>query len=233
VTANPAATENNNASSNELHAPTVSSNNEFLYDTFQAGIDGAYHGISIWQRASNGTLTNPARSFTITGGPSGWLPTVEYYPSPYGAKADPSGHLAVLTNYEAGPPFGYLGDPQIETFTISSTGNLSTTSTATNMPFVDVGAITDMNMAPSGKILAVAGYSGLEVFHFNGASPATTFGYVSRHPQFQLHWDDANHLYALGYDGLTMFTVTTTSGVQNGAPSPIVNGIALAVLPKT
>lgn len=100
------------------------------------------------------------------------------------------------------------------------------------MPFVDVGGFYDMNMSPSGKVLPVAG-SGLEVVHFNGASPATTFGWVSRHPQFLLHWDDANHLYSLGFDGLAMYTVTTTSGAQYGATSPIMNGIALAVLPKT
>jgi hypothetical protein len=57
------------------------------YSTFQAGIDGASHGFAVWQRASNGTLTVP-QNFTTKGGPVGWLPTVEYYPSPYGAKAD-------------------------------------------------------------------------------------------------------------------------------------------------
>jgi hypothetical protein len=30
--------------SNEFHVPTVSSNNEFLYSTYQDGIDGANHG---------------------------------------------------------------------------------------------------------------------------------------------------------------------------------------------
>jgi hypothetical protein len=232
VAATAAAGSQDYEASNEFHAPTVSSNNEYLYNTYQDGIDGAGHGFAVWQRASNGTLSIP-QNFTVKGGPVGWLPTVEYYPSPYGAKADPSGHLAVLSNYEAGPPFGILGNPQIGSYTITSTGSLTTTGTATNMPFVDVGEFSDMNMSPSGKVLAIAGNSGLEVFHFNGASPVATFGWVSRHPQFLLHWDDANHLYALGFDGLTMFTVTTTSGVQNGAPSPIVNGFALAVLPKT
>jgi hypothetical protein len=218
--------------SNEFHVPTVSSNNEFLYSTYQDGIDGANHGFAVWQRASNGTLTVP-QNFSSKGGPSGWLPTVEYYVSPYGAKADPSGHLAVLMNYEAGPPFGILGNPQVGVFTLTSTGSLTSTSTSTNMPFVDVGYFSDMNMAPSGKLLAVAGDSGLEIFHFNGATPAASFGWLSRHPQFLLHWDDANHLYSLGYDGLSMFTVTTTSATQNGSPSPIMNGDALAVLPKT
>jgi hypothetical protein len=226
-----AATAAGNAS-NEYLAPTVSSNNEYLYNTYANGIDWANHGVAVWQRASNGTLTVP-QNFSTKGGPVGWAPTVGYYVGGYGAKADPSGHLAMLSNYEAGPPFGIVGNPQIGSYTITSTGSLTTTGTATNMPFVDVGGFFDMNMSPSGKVLAVAGDSGLEVFHFNGASPVTTFGWVSRHPQFALHWDDANHLYALGYDGLTVFTVTTTSGVQNGAPSAIMNGLAMVVLPKT
>jgi hypothetical protein len=218
--------------SDEWHVPTVSSNNEFLYGTYNSGIYGANRGFAVWQRASNGTLTVP-QNFAAKGGPVGWGPYVGYDLTPNGAKADPSGHVAVLMESEAGGPEGILGNPQIATYTISSTGSLSTTSSATNMPYVDISDFYDMNMSPSGKILAIAGTSGLEVFHFNGASPATTFGWVSRHPQFLLHWDDANHLYALGFDGLTMFTVTTTSGTQNGSPSPIMNGLALAVLPKT
>jgi hypothetical protein len=231
VAATAAFSPGSNAS-DENHVPTVSSNNEYLYSTFDDGIGGFNHGVTVWQRASNGTLTVP-QNFSTKGNPVGWSPYVEYYVSPYGAKADPSGHLAVLMNFEAGPPYGIVGNPQIGTYTIGSTGSLTTTSTATNMPFVDVGYFSDMNMSPSGKVLAIAGDSGLEVFHFNGASPATTFGWVSRHPQFLLHWDDANHLYSLGFDGLTMFTVTTTSGTQNGSPSPIMNGLAMVVLPKT
>jgi hypothetical protein len=218
--------------SDEWHVPTVSSNNEFLYGTYNSGIFGANRGFAVWQRASNGTLTVP-QDFAAKGGPVGWSPFVGYDLTPNGAKADPSGHVAVLMESEAGPPEGTLGNPQIATYTVSSTGNLSTTSTATNMPYADIGSFYDMNMAPSGKILAIAGTGGLEVFHFNGASPATTFGWLSRHPQYLLHWDDANHLYSLGFDGLTMFTVTTTSGTQNGSPSPIMNGLALAVLPKS
>jgi hypothetical protein len=226
-----AATDSGGASE-EWHVPTVSSNNEFLYGTYNSGIFGANRGFAVWQRASNGTLTTP-QNFTTKGGPVGWGTFVGYDLTNSGAKADPSGHIAVLMESEVNAPEGILGNLQIATYTISSTGSLSTTSSATNMPYADIGSFYDMNMAPSGKVLAIAGTGGLEVFHFNGASPATNFGWVSRHPQYLLHWDNANHLYALGFDGLTMFTVTTTSGVQNGAPSPITNGLAMIVLPKT
>jgi hypothetical protein len=124
VAATAALGPNSNAS-NEYHVPTLSSNNE--YDD---GIDGANHGFAVWQRASNGTLTVP-QNFTTKGGPVGWAPDVEYYVGAYGAKADPSSHLAVLMNYEAGPPFGIVGNPQIAAYTITSTGSLTTTSTST------------------------------------------------------------------------------------------------------
>jgi hypothetical protein len=217
--------------SNEYRVPTISSNNEFLIGTYSNGIGWANHGFSIWQRASDGTLTIPQNfAFPVV---SGWGPRVGYDIGDYEAKADPSGHLAALVYFEAGPPYGITGNPQIATYTITSTGSLTSTSTSTNMPYVDIGGFYDMNMAPSGKILAIAGSSGLELFHFNGASPATTFGWVSRHPQFVVKWDNANHLYALGFDGLAMFTVTTTSGGQTGSTTPIIDGIAMAVLPKT
>jgi hypothetical protein len=218
--------------SDEYRVPTFSSNNEFLFSTYADGIGWANHGFSVWQRASNGTLTVP-QNFTVKGGPVGWGPRVGYNIGAYGAKADPSGHLAVLMNFEAGPPYGIFGNPQIASYTITSAGSLTSTSTSANMPFVDVGDFNDMNMSPSGKVLAIAGSSGIEVFHFNGASPATTFGWLTRHPQFVLKWDNASHLYALGFDGLSMYTVTTTTGAQVGTTQTIVDGLAMAVLPKT
>jgi hypothetical protein len=32
-----------------------------------------------------------------------------------------------------------------------------------------------MNMSPAANLLAVGGYPGLQIFHFNGAAPATTY----------------------------------------------------------
>jgi hypothetical protein len=42
------------------------------------------------------------------------------------------------------------------------------------------------------------GSAGLEVFHFNGAAPITPFSAVlTKAPIDEIHWDNANHLYAL------------------------------------
>lgn len=56
---------------------------------------------------------------------------------------------------------------------MDGSGNLTTTGTISNMPKSSVTQVTDMAMAPSGKLLAVSGTTGLQVFHFNGASPIT------------------------------------------------------------
>ena len=65
------------------------------------------------------------------------------------------------------------GPPQLATYTADNSGNLHTTSTPANMPQTAVGTVTDLKMAPSGKLLAVGGTAGLQVFHFNGSSPIT------------------------------------------------------------
>ena len=53
--------------------------------------------------------------------------------------------------------------PQLAAHTADREGNLSTTNTAANMPKTSVGSVTDLNMSPSGKLLAVGGTGGLAV----------------------------------------------------------------------
>jgi hypothetical protein len=107
-----------------------------------------------------------------------------------------------------------------------------------------------MNMSPSGKLLAVAsptGYSGsgcncgraswgtagLQVFHFNGGSPITHYtATLTQTPINNVHWDNANHLYALSYSTgkLYVYTITPTSATQTpGSPYTISGPTALAV----
>jgi hypothetical protein len=80
-----------------------------------------------------------------------------------------------------------------------------------------------MDMSPSGSVLAVAGYTGLQFFHFNGASSITTFGspLLTDVTIDQLGWDNDNHLYALSYGSneLYVYTVTLTS-ISQVAGSP-------------
>src|ERR1035441_6562125 len=79
------------------------------------------------------------------------------------------------------------------------------------------GTIIDINMSPSGKLLAVGGSKGLQVFHFNGASPLTHFtGLLTSEDIEQVGWDNSNHLYALSvtHGKLFVFTVTPSSVSQ-------------------
>ena len=93
------------------------------------------------------------------------------------------------------------------------------------MPAIAAGNVTYLKMAPSGKLLAVSGSGGLQVFHFNGASPITKFtGQLTKTPINQCFWDNANHLYAISISAgkLFVFTVTTTSASQAvGSPYSI------------
>ncbi len=93
-----------------------------------------------------------------------------------------------------------------------------------------------MRMSPSGKLLAVATGTGVQIFHFNGSSPITKFtgiigtsGYVS-----DLQWDKSNHLYAInGATGnLHVYTVTTSSAVEASGSPYAIGGTHLAVVSK-
>jgi hypothetical protein len=105
------------------------------------------------------------------------------------------------------------------------------------MPQASVGTVTDLKMAPSGRLLAVGGTAGLQVFHFNGASPIThDTGLLTKSPVDQFFWDNANHLYAISRAAgkLYVFTVTPTSATQApGSPYTISGPQNIAVQPKT
>jgi hypothetical protein len=89
-------------------------------------------------------------------------------------------------------------------------------------------------MSPSGKLLAVAGSAGAQLFHFNGASPITKYtGLLVSGPVSMAYWDNANHLYVLGSSKLYVFTATATSVTQAaGSPYTVKNPLALIVQPK-
>lgn len=192
------------AGSQYLSGPmTISSNNEYAYNA------DCYHftpTISGFKRNSNGSLAALNYDFPFpTTSSGGWCP--------YLAVADPAMHLAV-----AMAPMSDYGDQsgpyQIATYTIESNGNLATSSTAGNMPKTAVGNVTFLRMAPSGKLLAIAGSKGLQIFHYNGASPATAYtGLLVSSQVDEMFWDNHNHLYAIGNaaNKLWVFTITPTS----------------------
>jgi hypothetical protein len=156
---------------------------------------------------------------------------------PSQAAADPTNHVAITFQPVNQNTFSPDGPAQLATYTAASSGNLSTASTVGNMPAASVGTVTGIGMAPSGKLLAVAGTAGLQVFHFNGASPIThDTGLLTKDQVDQVFWDNDNHLYAISQSAgkLFVFTVTPTGANQAaGSPYTISNPLDLAVQPRT
>ncbi len=158
-------------------------------------------------------------------------PGFNYCPSL--AAADPTNHVAIsVTPYQEES----LYTPRLATYTADQYGNLTTTSTRYNMARTDVLNMTDLKMSPSGKLLAVAGTDGLQVFHFNGSDPITHYsGLLTKTDVEQVFWDNSNHLYGISVfsNKLYVFTVTPTSIKQApGSPYTIANPSSVIVQPK-
>lgn len=182
-----------------------------------------------YKRSSTGTLTDLNISPHIPASP---ISGSAY--CPFLAAADPYNHVAIsLTPFA---PYYNAGPPQIAVYTASSTGSLTTTSTASNMPKSSVVSVTDLKMSPSGKLLAVAGSGGVQVFHFNGASPVTKYtGRLTTNEIDQMFWDNSNHLYAISKKAgkLYVWTVTPTYVAQaSGSPHTVYHPLNIIVLPK-
>lgn len=185
---------------------TFLGNNQLAYTA------DCYHSdpqITGFKRSSNGSLTELNLSQVWPKAQSG-----QFF-CPYLAAADPTNHLAIPVFPCSGGPCGAAGPYQLAAYTVNpTTGALSSSSTYANMPKVAVGGVTAVSMSPSGKLLAVAGTSGLQVFHFNGASPVTAYtDLIATSEMDQIFWDNDNHLYAIGTNAnkLLVFTVTPTS----------------------
>jgi hypothetical protein len=189
-------------------------NNVYAYTAVNS--DCMYYGIYGFKRKTNGLL--------VSGG------ALANYPAPSSnfsrfvpdlLAADPTNHLAMLMQ-PANPPDCAAGPTQLATYTVSSSGVLSTKSTYANMPATLISNPYDLKMSPSGKLLAVAGQQGLQIFHFNGANPIThDTGLLTTDPVNQVFWDNSNHLYAVSQSTgkLRVYTITPTS-VQLAAGSP-------------
>ncbi|MGA7403024.1 MAG: hypothetical protein WBW38_23600 [Candidatus Sulfotelmatobacter sp.] len=150
--------------------------------------------------------------------------------------ADTATHVAVamqpLNNSSLQPD----GSAQLATYTADSSGNLITASTYANMPKVALASVAALSMSPSGKLLAVAGTGGLQVFHFNGIDPITRYtGLLTRDDVDQMFWDNDDHLYAVSQSAgkLFVFSVTPTSYSQApGSPYVINSPQSIVVLPE-
>jgi hypothetical protein len=231
------ATAEDNISPPVRNLPTFLANNKFAYaiNNFMAediGVEVYINGESTFARESNGTL----EKFNILHwgfpapyeGDDGW----EWIPQ--AVTADPTNHLAVAIFPWYDPPKGSIESPQLASFTVNSQGFPTSTNTYKNMPTPDVYPVV-LNMSPGGKLLAVGGYGGLQVFHFNGAAPITRYSKILTSAQINwIRWDKTNHLYALSTNGkLYVYTITPTSiAAAPGSPYTVGGPAGLFVVPK-
>jgi len=197
-------------------------NGKFAYDGSCQEDNGNTSDINIYKRETNGLLTYINQDNYAPEGKSG-----EKYCSGLVA-ADSQNHLAVALqridgqNGDNGPLYGPWF---LASYTAGSSGNLTTTSTAVNMPEVSVGGQYDvdaMSISPDNKYVAVSGEAnGFEIFHFNGGSPVTKYSgvFLPRVSVYQFGWDKADHLYAVGGGNVYVFTVTSTS-IRQAPGSP-------------
>jgi len=208
---------------------SITANNLYAYGTdcvnFQGNYTDTFH---VYKRGSNGLLT-----LTAINPPTPPPPTSGDFYCRSQTAADPSNHLAVSVQAIDLSTSQPDGQPQLATYTANPSGNLTTPSTSGNMPGTAVGFVNDLTMSPSGKLLAVAGQSGLQIFHFNGNAPITAYtGLLTTDDVEQCFWDNANHLYAISHSAskLFVYTITPTSVTQApGSPYSISSPTALVV----
>jgi hypothetical protein len=124
-----------------------------------------------------------------------------------------------ITLQPANPPGGVDGLPQLASFTAEEGGKLISTNTSHDMPRTEVTFANDLKMSPSGKLLAVGGTGGLQIFHFNGAKPITRYtGLLTKDTISQMFWDTDNHLYAISQASGKLFVFTITPEGYSQAP---------------
>src|SRR5258708_2335522 len=184
--------------------------------SYSSGCDLSGPGIYGYKRNSDGSLTPLNINPKIPAAPNG-----SNY-CPYLAAPDATTHVAISMTPMNG--MSLAGPPQLAVYSQNTSGNLMTTSTSSNMPKTLTTIVNDLWMSPTGKLLAVGGSTGLQVFHFNGARPITHYtGLLTSDSIDQLFWDNANHLYAISrrYGSLHVYTVTpTTYSEAPGSPYP-------------
>ena len=211
--------------------------------TFLANNQYAYGGECINNSGDPQTAIVGFRRLTngiLVLGPAGKVPEAQksdkdYY-CPFLTAADTTNHIAVALALNVFDPFHDSDSgTQIATYSANSLGNLSTSSTYANMPQVTASSINSLRMSPTGKLLAACAENGLQIFHFNGASPVTRYtGLLTKDPVEECYWDNASHLYAIGPQKLYVFTITPEKATQApGSPYAIHNLSGLIVQPKT
>jgi hypothetical protein len=146
--------------------------------------------------------------------------------------ADPNGHAAILGIFDSNEVNGGTSGWKIASYTVGGSGDLTTSNTYAELvsPLV---IPTVFNFSPSGDILAAAGSGqgdngGLQVFHWNGSKPPTAFGgaLTDASQVYAIHWDNNNHLYAVGNDDkIYVYTITTSKVTAAGSPVSFTGGL--------
>ena len=212
----------------EFEVPlSFTGNNKYAYGA------SCYHWNQVvfgFMRNSDGALTSLDIDPAMPDAPKG-----DFY-CPLLSAADSGDHVVVPVQPMSNASFEPCGAYQLATYTADSSGNLTTSSTYSNMPKVSVAGVTSISMSPSGELLAVGGTAGVQVFHFNGANPVTHFtGLLNNVEVDQMSWDNDNHLYAISQSAgkMFVFTITPTSYSQAaGSPYTITKPQNITVLAK-
>ncbi len=194
---------------------SFTANDRFGYTSDCTFGDQNFYGFT---RASSGALTyfNPnANVPTLTPNPEG----TSYCPTYAAAIAAPDRRHVVFSLQVGTDPSSYTGVNQLAVYSFNpENGDLSTTNTSATMPTSTVGQATDYRFDPSGRWLAIAGSSGLEIFRYaNGVlSGGTTL--ISNDGPSQIVWDGAGHLFAIGQDSGNLYVFDVVNGVATPAP---------------
>ena len=217
------------AYSSWLYQPaSFTGNDKFAYSASCLG--DMYWTIFGLQRSSSGLLSSISNFSAPLPAPK----TGDFY-CPSEVAADQTNHVAIALQPVAQDTFSPDGGPQIGSFSAAANGDLSTTNTSADMPVSKVGTALGMSMAPSGKLLAVGGSGGLQIFHFHGSAPPTADTDLLTSDEIdQLFWDNDNHLYAISTPKnlLFVFTITPTHHHEApGSPYAVEAPQALAVRP--
>jgi len=204
---------------------TFTGSDKFVYGTSE--VDPAAPDFQSFERLSNGALERLKVTAEVPPAPGPdytWLPAL--------IDADPNGHAAILGIFDSNEVNGGTSGWKIASYTVGGSGDLTTSNTYAELvsPLL---IPTVFNFSPSGDILAAAGSGqgdngGLQVFHWNGSKPPTAFGgaLTDASQVYAIHWDNNNHLYAVGIDDkIYVYTITTSKVTAAGSPVSFTGGL--------
>lgn len=187
-------------------------NNQFAYEATNDSC--MYYSVWSFARAGSGLLSQANASATLPTPPDGYRIYI-----PTQLATDPSNHVAIALWASNPPGCSVTAPQQIGSFTADASGNLTTTNTSANMPPTIVTGVNDMKISPAGNLLAVGGTGGLQILHFNGADPPTTYTAVlTTDPINQMFWDRFGHLYAISQTAGKLHVFCVTASTAQEAP---------------